>query len=84
MCVVASPISTYASRRKVSVTGAAVGKRSVMVPGRLRRGMRWRRKSAVISGSAYRAVSSGVHVVDRVARWWSAAAYRDAAVVQGA
>jgi len=63
--------------------GAAVGKRSVMVPGRLRRGMRWRRRSAVISGSVYRR-EPWLHLVGGVARWWSAAAYRDAAVVQGA
>jgi len=86
MCVVASPISTYASRRKASATGAAVGKRSVMVPGRLRRGMRWRRKSALIgdfgwsgtSGEAFGASGPGgvqgglPGVVDRAGRCRSA------------
>ena len=36
-----------------------VGKRSVMPPGRCRRGIRWRRSTAVISGSLYRAVNRG-------------------------
>jgi len=67
MCVVASPISTYASRRKVSVTGAAVGKRSVMVPGRLRRGMRWRRSQLRAERSAH---PGGVMWCFRCGRAW--------------
>ena len=85
MCVVASPISTYASRRKASVRGGGRGEAfgDGARPIATRDAVAPQQRSDL--GVGVQGGQPWVHLVlDGVPRRWSAAAYRDAVVVQGA